>query len=102
MDTPIEYRVVLIERPGQIVFWIQELGISASGKDVASAYAALRQRYEAVVADARAVGMLDELPSPSTSRQLAAPSVGSGIRLFALKAAIVIVMLVAGLSLWLG
>jgi hypothetical protein len=101
MDAPMEYQVVLIERPDQIVFWIQELGICASGKDVASAYAAMRQRYEAVIADAQAAGMLDELPPPSASHQSAAPtpSVSSGIKSFALKAGIVIVLLVGGLSL---
>src|SRR5258708_20144 len=101
MNVPIQYRMILIERPDQIVFWIEELGICASGKDVASAYAALRQRYEAVIADAQSAGMLDELPSPLASHRVVAPtpSATSGIRSFALKAGIVIVLLVGGLSL---
>src|SRR4051812_24466821 len=101
MDAPMQYQAVLIERPDQIVFWIQELGICASGKDVASAYSALRQRYEAVIADAQSAEMLDELPPPMGSPQsvVPTPSAASGIKSFALKAGIVIVLLVGGLSL---
>jgi hypothetical protein len=101
MDAPMEYQALLIERPDQFVFWIQELGICASGKDVASAHAALRQRYEAVIADAQSAGLLDELPPPSDSHPSAAPtpSAASGIKSFALKAGIVVVLLVGSLSL---
>jgi hypothetical protein len=101
MDAPMEYRAVLIERPDQIVFWIQELGIYASGKDVASAYAALRQRYESVVADAQSAGMLDELPPPLSTHQpvAATPSTAPGLKSFALKTGIVVVFLMGGLSL---
>jgi len=87
----MEHQPVLIERSGIFHFYIEELGLTASGSDVAAAHADLQRRYQDLLSQARSADLLDQLPPPrprtATGGVLA---VHSSIKGFAIKTAIVV------------
>ncbi len=92
-DPERDYKVVVVAGDGLFRCFISELGISASGPDVQSAYAAVMERHASLRREFEDAGLAGELPAPET--QDAARL--SALRFTLLKAAIIVGAVCLGL-----
>lgn len=84
-DTEFDFEAVHIRKGDRHHFLVPELGISGSGPDLDTAYAALMDKYQAVRREFSDVGALDKLPRPDRSKA----QDNRTIRQFGLKAAVI-------------
>ena len=101
LNAPFEVR--MLEKGGRFVLYIPELGLTASGKDLAAAHAELKQARERRLKEFAAEGVLDWLPKPGKREDNAAglgagPGVLVKLKPFLIKAAVITLMFLGAVN----
>src|SRR5215203_4063434 len=94
--------VVIRRKNGKIITGIPDLGLFARGHDLNAALAALEAKKQTFLADLEEAGELDTLEierQPVATRGVATVGSGSDLSRFAMKAGIVVCLVVAALAI---
>ena len=94
--------VVIRRKNGKIITGIPDLGLFARGHDLNAALAALEAKKQTFLADLEEAGELDTLEierQPVATRGVATAGSGSDLSRFAMKAGIVVCLVVAALAI---